>query len=71
MGKVIDGLLELEPRIIDGLHDGLLVAVFVSAAILILLLSVLVICCYHRARKQKKMEESGTESRPSNMICNI
>ena len=56
MGKIIDGLLELEPRVIDGLHDGLWIAVSVSAAVLILLFTVLVICCCLRFRRQKKIE---------------
>ena len=56
MGKIIDGLLELEPRVIDGLHDGLWIAVSVSAAVLILLFTILVICCCLRFRRQKKIE---------------
>ena len=66
MGKIIDGLLELEPRTVDGLHDGLLMGVFVSAAVLILiLLAVLVICCCLRFRREKedRRARGGSESR--------
>ena len=70
MGKIIDGLLELEPRTVDGLHDGLLMAVFVSAAVLVLiLLAVLVICCCLRFRREKEDRKTrgGSESRL--LIC--
>ena len=46
---------EVEQRKIEGLENGVLIAIFVSVAVIILLLLVLLIFCFVRNRRQKKI----------------
>ena len=43
------------PRIVEGLDDGVLIAIFVSVAVIILLLLGLLIFCFVRNRRQRKI----------------
>ena len=46
---------KVEPRLIEGVDDGVLIAVVVSVAIVILLLLLLLIFCFIRNRRQTKI----------------
>ena len=48
---------KVEPRIIEGLDNGVFIAVIASVAVVILLLLVLLIFCYFRNRRQRKIIE--------------
>ena len=46
---------KVEPRIVEGLDDGVLIAISVSVAVIILFLLGLLIFCFVRNRRQKKI----------------